>query len=163
MKHQYPKYLFSVGGKKLVQNYEEEQALGGPARGWYESRRDLPASTGEAGSAPAAAAAPGAVAVRLPEAVEAAAKQAEATLKKFYAAPVKIVIEQVEKMDNVDDLTEVQQIEENRPGGGRKPVLTAIATRLAAMQAPPADEAPTSKPAASTKQQEPALVGAGAK
>ena len=63
------------------------------------------------------------------------ADNADDKLKKFYQAPAKVVVDNVIVMDTEDDLRELREIEENRPGGARRTVLRAVADRLAMLVA----------------------------
>ena len=126
MKIEYPKFLYASGGRaKVVKTPEEHFACG---EEWYESPAFIPT---------AESAAPPASEYRVPEQVTVIAESADAKLKKFYAAPAKVVIDNVVSLDDEDDLRELRDIEENRPGGARRTVLRAVADRLAMLTAAP--------------------------
>lgn len=134
-KVEYPKWVYSpTKGASLCKTVEDNKSLGA---GWYESPADFPKNSGEANVPVAAAPAPAPVVVpKVPETVLAAVAAAEDAMKKFFAAPAKIISDRVTKIDSFDELVETRDIEEQRPGGPRKTVLKAIADRLAELQTP---------------------------
>lgn len=121
MHHEYPKWIFHESGASKIVGTIDAHRTAGP--GWHESPADIKPHvviTPPAEPTPA-----------LSESMVGIADEAAETMRQFYAAPAKLVVDQVMKMDNKDDLDEVRVLEENRPGGPRKTVLTAVATQLA--------------------------------
>ena len=131
IKQEFPKWIYASGGRaKVVHSPEEHHAHGD---GWYESPAFIPAEA-------VASAQQADIQRRFSEPVAAIAEDSAEKLKKFYAAPAKVVVDNVVGLDSEDDLRELRDIEENRPGGPRRTVLKAVADRLSMMAASPAQK-----------------------
>lgn len=158
MKHEYPKWIYSItGASKLVQNSGQHTAAGSD---WYESPAvaALAVSAAEAPAPPAPVAAVPAAPVAdidqpMPVAVEMAVTDDAPTevdseqdkLDRFYASSAKVIVDHVRTMDTVADLDELRDLEERRPDGARRTVLTAIAARIRTLEGP-VTAAPVSQP-----------------
>lgn len=114
MDRHYPKWIYASGGRtKLVRSVEEHR--GYPE--WVESSADVV----EEPIAPVSNA---------PPAVAGMVANADATVKRFYTVPVKVIADQVMGLNTLDEVREVRDIEDARPGGPRKGVLAAVLARM---------------------------------
>lgn len=119
-KTEYPKWLYRAGGdSKLVTTAEAHDRLGA---WWFES-------PGEASDAVAIAVAEarGELPVKERHPLE---SPTDGVLNAYYAAPVKIAAARAQALATIEDLDELRDVEEQRPGGARKGVLKAIGDRM---------------------------------
>lgn len=112
----YPKWIYASGGRSKIVRSVEEHA---EHEGWVES----PAAVIEDGLTPT-------VTGVAPAAVTGMVMNADATVKRFYTVPVKVIADQVMGLSTLEEVREVRDIEDARPGGPRKGVLQAVLARM---------------------------------
>lgn len=123
-KEEYPKWIYSPRGEsKIVRSYEEHREY--PE--WRESPADFPA-TQDAQAPIQPAASPVAAGM---------VQSADATMRRFYTVPAKTIADQVMALESLDEVREVRDMEELRPGGARKSVMAAVVARMEQLSTPP--------------------------
>lgn len=132
MKQEYPKWVYSRSGSRIVKDQAEHAAL---PPGWYASPADIP-SVGASdvadavASAPAAQVTPGPTVPELGDADGPARTEADS----LYAANAATVISKLEGSSEAT-LLHVQSLEAANPKGARKGVMKAIEAKLKALAA----------------------------
>ncbi len=138
-KQEFPKwvYFLDAAGKPT------SKLINGPSdmkKEYVESPADLP--TAEQADAVDEAPVDVPVVPVVPDAVKKLAADAQAELDAFYKAPATIIAGKVKKMDSLTDLTELRELEDNRPGGARPTVQRAIIDRMQALLPSDPEDAP---------------------
>lgn len=128
MGNQYPKWLYGRDGSpRIVKNHDEHLL--------YPDMKESPA---DFTAAPVLA-----ELATLPAGLRVAADivaAADVMMKRFYTVPVKVIAEQVMRLSSLDEVREVRDMEEQRPGGPRKGVLQAVLARMEQLTPPLVDE-----------------------
>lgn len=121
MKIEYPKWIYSAAGARLVKSPKEHAAY----PGWSETP-----VVAAAEPTPEQATADMAVPVAKEEPAQPVPDDSSSPLDAFYAARAADVVERVLQQEDPEQLRALRSLEENRPGGSRRRVLRAVADRL---------------------------------
>lgn len=122
----YPRWRYASGKRSRIVNTPEEMAKYSPSPEWGDSPNLMDAPT----EVPQQVASP---------VIAGLVSGADTLLKRFYTVPAKTIADQVLALADLDDVREVRDMEEMRPGGPRKGVMQAVLARMEQLSPVPDD------------------------